>query len=309
MKTIDLAGKVAFIAGIGDNQGFGWSIARSLAEAGATLLIGVWPPVFSLLERSLNREAWDQSRTLSDGKKMEFSALYPLDALYDTMQDVPEEVREHKRYREYSDYAIQGVVDRVEREWGRIDLLVHALANAPEIQSPLKETSRKGYLAALSASTYSFLSLVTRFAPLMQKESAALTLTYRAGERVIPGYGGGMSSAKAALEQDVRTLAWELGRERGIRINALSAGPYASRAARAIGSIEEMIEYSQRYAPLSGRLEGEDVGQAVLFLLSPWAKAITGTTLYVDHGLHVMGVASPPPLLSEQEESQSNAPI
>ena len=125
----------------------------------------------------------------------------------------------------------------------------------------------------------------------MASGGSALSLTYIASEKVIPGYGGGMSSAKAALESDTRTLAWEAGRKWGLRVNAISAGPLRSRAARAIGMIDDMIAYSKANAPLSKDLFAEEVGVAAAFLLSPLASAITGEILYVDNGMHAMGLA------------------
>ena len=112
-----------------------------------------------------------------------------------------------------------------------------------------------------------------------------------ASEKVIPGYGGGMSSAKAALESDTRTLAYEAGQKYGVRVNVISAGPYASRAASAIGIIERMVDYCAKNAPLSDPLTAEEVGLAAAFLCSPLASGITGTTLYVDKGYHSMGMA------------------
>ncbi len=112
-----------------------------------------------------------------------------------------------------------------------------------------------------------------------------------ASERVIPGYGGGMSSAKAALESDTRTLAYEAGRKWGVRINTISAGPLASRAASAIGIIERMVEYCSANSPLTSELTPMDVGVTAAFLASPLASGITGTTIYVDKGYHSMGMA------------------
>jgi enoyl-[acyl-carrier protein] reductase I len=112
-----------------------------------------------------------------------------------------------------------------------------------------------------------------------------------ASERVIPGYGGGMSSAKAALESDTRTLAYEAGRRWGVRINTISAGPLASRAASAIGKIERMVAYYAANAPLPDGLTSWDVGVTAAFLASPLADGITGTTVYVDKGYHAMGMA------------------
>ena len=125
--------------------------------------------------------------------------------------------------------------------------------------------------------------------------SSDLSLTYLASEYAVPGYGGGMSSAKAALESDTRTLAWEAGRKWGIRVNTISAGALRSRAARAIGFIDQMIEYGKANAPLTKDLEAEEVGSAASFLLSPLASAITGVTLYVDNGMHAMGIAMDSP--------------
>jgi enoyl-[acyl-carrier protein] reductase I len=207
------------------------------------------------------------------------------------MADVPQEVRENKRYAELSGYAIADVAKQVEADFGKIDLFVHSLANAPEVTKSLLETSRKGYLAAMSSSSYSFISLLAHFGPILNAGGSALSLTYIASERVIPGYGGGMSSAKAALESDTRTLAWEAGRKWNIRVNAISAGPFRSRAARAIGMIDDMIVYFKANAPLAKDLEGNEVGNAAAFLLSPLASAITGEVLYVDNGMHAMGLA------------------
>jgi enoyl-[acyl-carrier protein] reductase I len=127
---------------------------------------------------------------------------------------------------------------------------------------------------------------------------SVISLTYIASEKVIPGYGGGMSSAKAALESDTRTLAFEAGRKYGIRVNTISAGPLASRAAKAIGGagkpktfIDYAIDYSKANAPMAQDLYSDDVGATAAFLLSPLARAVTGVTMYVDNGLNVMGMA------------------
>ena len=181
--------------------------------------------------------------------------------------------------------------------------MVHSLANAPEVKKPLLETSRQGYLSAMSSSAYSFVSLLKHLGPLMPVGGAALNLTYLASERVIPGYGGGMSSAKAALESDTRTLSWEAGRKWGVRVNTISAGALGSRAARAIGFIGAMIEYAHKNAPLSKDLKAEEVGQTGSFLLSPLASAITGATLYVDNGMHAMGVAVDSPAFQESDKA------
>ena len=220
---------------------------------------------------------------------VEFAGIYPLDAAFDTPADVPPDIQENKRYKELSGYTIEEVAARFASEQGALDILVHSLANGPEVQKPLMETSRKGYLAAISASSYSFVSMVSRFAPRMTHGGAVLNLTYIASERVVPGYGGGMSSAKAALESDTRTLAFEAGSRYGIRVNSISAGPYGSRAAKAIGFIDKMIEYTAKNSPLRRPIEAAEVASAAAFLSSPLASGITGEVLHVDCGMHAMG--------------------
>ena len=296
--TIDLKGKVAFVAGVADSTGYGWAIAKALADAGATILIGTWPPVLKIFQMGLKRGSYDEDSTLSDGSKMEIEKVYPLDAVFDVPEDIPEEIKTNKRYAGLDGYTIEEVARAVENDYGKIDILVHSLANGPEVTKPLLETSRKGYLAASSASAYSAVSLLQRFGPIMNEGGAFLSLTYIASERVIPGYGGGMSSAKAQLESDTRTLAYEAGRKYGVRVNTVSAGPLKSRAASAIGKepgqktfIEYAIDYSKANAPLAQDLYSDDVGNSALFLCSPFARSITGVTLYVDNGLNAMGMA------------------
>jgi enoyl-[acyl-carrier protein] reductase I len=136
----------------------------------------------------------------------------------------------------------------------------------------------------------------------MTEVGASVSLTYLASEKAVPGYGGGMSSAKAALESDTRTLAYEAGRKWGIRVNTISAGPLRSRAARAIGFIDSMIEYSKANAPLIKDMTAEEVGGAAAFLCSPIASAITGSILYVDNGMNVMGLAMDSQALQKSKE-------
>ena len=298
---INLKGKKAFIAGIGDDQGFGWAIAKSLAEAGATIIVGTWTPILKIFMTSFQAGKFDASRRLKDGSLMEFAKVYPLDAAFDVPEDVPEEVRENKRYKEMGQYTVSEVAANAAKDFGKIDILIHSLANAPEVKNSLLETSRKGYLAAISSSSYSFISLLSHFGPHMNPQSSALSLTYIAAERVIPGYGGGMSSAKAALESDTRTLAWEAGRKWGMRVNAISAGPLGSRAAKAIGFIQDMIHYSEENAPLYQKsLQATEIGNVAAFLCSSLASAVTGSILHVDNGLNVMGIAVDSPCVQKR---------
>jgi enoyl-[acyl-carrier protein] reductase I len=234
----------------------------------------------------------DESLTLSGGRKMAFEKIYPLDAAFDTMAEVPEDVRTNKRYKETGDFTIDGLMQRLTADFGErpLDILVHSLANGPEVKKPLLETSRNGYLTAVSVSAYSLVAMVQRLGPLMRPGGSVSSLTYMASERVIPGYGGGMSSAKAALESDTRVLAYEAGRKHGIRVNTISAGPYASRAASAIGIIDRMVEYCARNTPLPEALQASEVGNVAAFLASPLATGVTGATVYVDKGYHSMGM-------------------
>lgn len=292
MLPIDLSGKRAFVAGVADDWGFGFAIAKKLAEAGASVCVGTWPPAFGIFTKMLERGKMAESLVMRGGSTLAFERILPLDAEYDTLADVPLEVRENRRYKEHDDFTIQGVADRLVAEFGEkpLDVVVHSIANGSEVKNPLLETSRKGYLSALSASAYSFVALVQRLGPLVRPGASFVSLTYMASERVVPGYGGGMSSAKAALESDTRTLAYEAGRRYGARVNTISAGPWASRAASAIGFIEKMIEYARKNSPLPEAIHADEVGATAAFLASPLASGITGTTVYVDKGYHSMGV-------------------
>ena len=232
MLPIDLTGKRALVAGVSDDGGFGFAIAKALAEAGATICLGSWPPALGIFTKLLERGKIEESLRLSDGRRLEFERIYPLDAALDTLADVPEDVRENKRYKELGDFTSRA--GRAGAGGFRRGRARHR--GAQPGQRPRGEVAAgghvpAGYLAAVSVSAYSNIALVRNLSPLMRPGGAFLSLTYMAGERVIPGYGGGMSSAKAALEADTRTLAFEAGRRWGVRVNAISAGPWASRAA------------------------------------------------------------------------------
>lgn len=292
MLAIDLRGKLAFVAGVGDDRGYGWAIVKTLAAAGARVCVGTWPPILTIFQKSLERGKLDL--VLPGGGKLKLEKIYPLDAAYDTVQDVPAEIRDDKRYRDLPGFTVQWAADALRHDYGHepLDILVHSLANGPEVQRTLLQTSRAGYLAAVSASAYSMVSLVQRMGPLMRRGGAVVSLSYLAAERVVPGYGGGMSSAKAALESDTRTLAFEAGREWGVRVNTISAGPLASRAAKAIGKIERMVRYYEENSALGGVNTAADVAHAAAFLCSPLGAGITGETLHVDNGFHAMGMVA-----------------
>jgi enoyl-[acyl-carrier protein] reductase I len=293
MLAIDLTGKRALVAGVADDAGFGFAIAKELAEAGASVCVATWPPALNIFLNLIERGKIDESRRLSNGRLLEFEKIYPLDAAYDVIEDVPEEIRTNKRYKDVGDFSIAGLTARVVADFGSpcIDILIHSLANGPEVKKPLIDTSRAGYLAAVGVSAYSLVSLLRHFGPVFRPGGSVLSLTYMASERVVPGYGGGMSSAKAALESDTRTLAFEAGRRWGVRVNTISAGPLASRAASAIGIIERMVQYCAANTPIPEALTAREVGTAAAFLSSPLASGITGATVYVDKGYNIMGMA------------------
>ena len=167
MLTVDLQGRRALVAGVADDGGFGFAIAKCLAEAGASVCVGTWPPALGIFETLLRRGKIDESRRLSSGALLEFERIYPLDAAYDTLDAVPEEIRANKRYAERGDFTIDGLAKSLLHDFGDqpLDILVHSLANGPEVKKPLLETSRSGYLAAVSVSAYSLVGMVQRLGP------------------------------------------------------------------------------------------------------------------------------------------------
>jgi len=281
------------VAGVADDNGFGFAISKALAEAGATVCAGTWPPALNIFRTLLERGKIDDARRLSNGSLLQFERIYPLDAAFDTMADVPADVRDNKRYRDIGDFSIAGLAAQIREDFGPggIDILVHSLANGPEVRKALIDTTRAGYMAAVGVSAYSMVSMMRSLGPLMGKGGSAMSLTYLASERAVPFYGGGMSSAKAALESDTRMLAFEAGRSWGVRVNTISAGPFASRAATAIGVVDQLVAYCAANSPLTEPLTGAEVGNVAAFLASELASGITGTTVYVDKGYHSMGIA------------------
>lgn len=303
MLSIDLNGRRALVAGVADDNGFGFAIAKSLAEAGASVCTATWPPALNIFRTMLERGKLDDARRMSDGSLLQFERIYPLDAAFDTMADVPAEIRDNKRYKDIGDFTIEGLSKQIAEDFGPqgLDILVHSLANGPEVRKALIDTTRVGYLAAVAVSAYSMVSLMNHLGPLMKRGSSAMSLTYLASERAVPFYGGGMSSAKAALESDTRMLAFEAGRAWGIRVNTISAGPFASRAASAIGVVDQLVKFNAMNSPLPEELTGAEVGNAAAFLASSLSSGITGTTLYVDKGYHAMGIAVAGPVPKRED--------
>ena len=179
----------------------------------------------------------------------------------------------------------------LKEEFGGLDGLVHAIAFArrEELAGSFYETSKDGYAIAQEVSAYSLVALARRALPLMEGRGGSIvTMTYIGGERVVPNYNV-MGVAKAALEAGVRYLANDLG-PRGIRVNAISAGPIRTLSSAGVSGFTEILERVAERAPLRRNITAEEVGDACLFLLSPLSRGITGSILYVDAGYHVMGV-------------------
>lgn len=294
MIPIDLSGKVALVTGVGDNESFAWFIAKALQAAGARIVLACHPRVVGIVESFLTRDIDRPSRELPFvGGELKVEKIFAMDARFDTMADVDEATRNDKRWARFPFYAIQEVIDAVGREFGAIDILIHSIAFSREIRNRQIDTSRSAYFEAIGISAYSLTSMVRAAVPYMENRpggASVVGLTYLGGSRVVPYYGGGMSTAKAALQIDAAQLAQNVG-SKNIRVNLISAGPYASRAARSIRpDFNESIEYAAKRSPLPRGIEPEEVANATVFLCSPLASAISGHILFVDCGYNVMGV-------------------
>jgi enoyl-[acyl-carrier protein] reductase I len=299
MIPLNLDGKVALVTGVANDLSFAWYIAKALQAAGARLIFSCHPRMIRMVDTYLTSDKKEdvEARVLPFGAgSLKAEKILPCDVSYDTLADVPSEMRTDRRLtrveQQYGDYSIQGMMAAIAKDFPAIDILIHSVAYSPEIKKPAIETSRSAYMTSLSISAYSLTALLRAGLPYMENRpdgAAVVSLTYIGGERVVPHYGGGMATAKAALQIDTKQLASNLG-SRKIRVNAISAGPYASLAAKGIGDIERMIQYAAERSPLPRGIHPEEVANAAVFLCSPLASAITGEVLYVDCGYNVMGV-------------------
>jgi enoyl-[acyl-carrier protein] reductase I len=256
-----LEGKTGLILGIANKRSLAWGIAQSVAREGARLAV------------TYQGERLEENvRDLAKG--LDRPVILPCDVS--------------------KDEDLETLAASVKSELGGLDFVVHAVAYAlrEELDGEFLNTSREGYRLAQDISAYSLTALVRRTAPLMEGRGggSVVTLSYLGGERVVPHYNV-MGVAKAALECSVRYLAADLG-PRGIRVNAISAGPIKTLAASGVHGISKMLEYHRTQAPLRKNTEQEEVGDAALFLVSRLSRGITGELIHVDGGFHVMGMAA-----------------
>lgn len=286
---INLTGKTALVTGVADNVGFAWHIAKALASCGAEIIVSSHPRVISIVDRFLTKDKYAESRALLNGKEFSPKMVIPCDVGIDSMHELSEEQKQDKGYN-LGDISITGLAQTLKDSGTIIDTVVHSVAFSPEISRLHLDVSRQGYLTALSVSAYSLVALSRAMLPLMTRpHGSIMALSYLASERAVPFYGGGMASAKAALECDARMLSWQLGAH-GHRINIISAGPYASRAAKSIGDVDMMVEKTKEKSPLRRAITPEDVANTALFLASDLSTAITGEVIHVDAGFHAMAL-------------------
>jgi enoyl-[acyl-carrier protein] reductase I len=255
--TQPYAGKKALIVGVANDRSLAWAIARELHQGGAEL-------GFNFLGEALERRV----RPLAESVNAAF--IEPCDV--------------------GNDAQIDALFEKVRQKWGGLDILIHsvAFANREDLEGRFVNTSRSGFLLAMDISAYSLVALARRAEPLMEgREGSIVTLTYHGSQKVVPNYNV-MGVAKAALEASVRYLAWDLGQKK-IRVNAISAGPVKTLAAAGIRNFRDMLAMAEQKTPLHENISAEDVGALGAFLCGPGGKHITGTTLYVDSGAHIMG--------------------
>ena len=256
MVTIDLSGKHALVMGVANHRSLAWAIADKLHQAGAELCLTYASERFKGMVEEV---VGDRPRIM----------LMECDVTKDA--------------------HIDAVASRLAAEWGTIDHLVHGIAYAKkeDLEGMFVATSREGFQLALEVSAYSLLNVTNRVLALLEKNGASIvTLSYLAAERAVPSYNV-MGSAKAVLEQSVRQMALELG-PRSIRVNAVSAGPVSTLAARGIHGFTDMLKKHAERAPLKRNVTKEEVGNAGLFLLSDLSSGVTGEVMMVDAGYSVI---------------------
>ncbi len=253
---IDLAGKTAVVFGLANKRSIAWGIAQKLHAAGATLAI-----CYQNERMKLEAEGLIADLPGASGFQCDVSNDAEIDTLF----------------------------AQLKQKYGKLDILVHAVAFAPaaDLKGEFINTTREGFRVAMDVSVYSLIAVTRGAAPLMTDGGSIMTLTYYAAEKVVPNYNV-MALAKASLESCVRYLAANLG-QKNIRVNAISAGPIKTLAARGIGALGDILKYAADRAPLKRNVDQLEVGGVALFLASDLSSAVTGETLYVDCGYNIMG--------------------
>ena len=257
---IDLKGKVAVVFGLANKRSIAWAICQKLSEAGATLAI-------CYQSERLQREAEELAADLPpvDGSPVKtFRCDVAIDA------------------------DIDAVFEQLRATYGKLDILVHSIGFAPNIKNSVLNTAREDFRVAHDVSAYSLIALARGAAPLMPEGGSILTLTYYGSEKVFPNYNI-MGVAKAALEAAVRYLAADLGSQ-NIRVNAISAGPIKTLAARGISDFSTILNAVEQRAPLHRNVDALEVGNTAAFLCSPLASGITGEITFVDCGFNTTGL-------------------
>jgi len=252
---IDLKGKVAVVFGLANKRSIAWAIAQKLSEAGASLAI-------CYQNERLQRDAEELAADLPDAKTFRCDVS--------------------------ADSDIDDVFVQLKAAYGKLDILVHSIGFAPNIKNTVLNTAREDFRIAHDVSAYSLIALARGAEPLMAEGGSILTLTYYGAEKVFPNYNI-MGVAKAALEATVRYLASDLGAKK-IRVNAISAGPIKTLAARGIGDFSKILNAVEERAPLHRNVDALEVGNAALFLSSDLASGITGEITFVDCGYNVTGL-------------------
>jgi enoyl-[acyl-carrier protein] reductase I len=257
VRAIDLTGKTALVLGVANKRSLAWAISEALGQAGCKLAFTY------------------QGDRLQDNV-VQLAAAFP---------DAPVMACDVN-----SDEQMEGVFAHVGNSFGKLDILIHSIAYAKreDLEGDFRKTSRDGWRTALEISAWSLVALTNHAVPLMKEGGSIVALSFVASQRVFPNYNV-MGSAKAALEHAVRQLAFELG-PMNIRVNCISAGPVPTLSARGISGFTDMTQHHRETAPLKRNIEPREVGDAALFLCSPLASGVTGTTLYVDAGYHIMGL-------------------
>jgi len=253
-----LEGKKGIVLGVANRRSIAWAISQKLQESGATL-------AFNYLNEKLKPRVEELVNSLPGEHP-----LYECDVT--------------------SDEQLERLGQNLERDFGQVDFIVHSVAFAmkEDLEGGFVNTSRDGYKLALDISSYSLTAVTRVMLPLMKDGGSVITMTYLGGERAVQNYNV-MGVAKAALESSVRYLAQDLGPQ-GIRVNALSAGPINTLAARGIGGFTDMLKYAADKAPLKRNVELEEVANAALFLVSDMSSGMTGQTVYVDCGYNIVGM-------------------